>query len=179
MSTWKTYDWAKHEAEHYDELQGERAYGLIIFSGDQRVFMVQNHEKMWGFPKGHREDGETGIQAAIRETLEETGLAIQSYELIGNVSMTHKISYPEDKLDKHIEQQIKRHEKPHWNKPGPHLKSLICYVIRAKESRMETAIPGEVLSTGWYPIDEARIIIPASSSNQLPLLEDAIKMLQH
>jgi 8-oxo-dGTP pyrophosphatase MutT (NUDIX family) len=176
MTTWQTYEWSKHEVEHYDELQGERAYGLIIFSDDRRVFMVQNHEKMWGFPKGHREDKETGIQAAIRETLEETGLEIQSYELFGNVSMSHNISYPEDKLNKHIEQQIVRHEKPHWNKPGPHLKSLVCYVIRASGC-MKTAIPGEVLAAGWYPIGDARTMIPRSSSNQLPLLEDAIKIM--
>lgn len=46
-----------------------------MFVGD-KVLMVKNPEGMWGFPKGHREDNETPIEAAIRETQEETGIIV-------------------------------------------------------------------------------------------------------
>lgn len=176
--TWKTYDWSKHESEHYDPVKGERAYGLVIFAaGTRSVFLVQNIEKMWGFPKGHREDGESGLQAAIRETLEETGLIVQDPKVLGEVSMSHEISYPEDKLNQHITKQLSRGEKPHWNQPGKHPKSLVCYVV---EIEMPTTAPkyqdDEVSAVGWYTVEEARVMIPASRSNQISLLEDAVRV---
>ncbi|MFC4076058.1 NUDIX hydrolase [Salinithrix halophila] len=46
-------------------------YTLIVDSY-QRVLMVQNKDS-WSLPGGKREKGETLIEAAIRETKEETG----------------------------------------------------------------------------------------------------------
>lgn len=74
---WQTYDWSKHDKERYDSKKGERSYGNILISKNKHVLMVQNREMMWGFPKGHREDGETPINAANREVKEETGVEMQ------------------------------------------------------------------------------------------------------
>jgi len=56
----------------YIEDEGTIKYLLIKSSG-----MI----KQWGFPKGHLDKGEKGIDAAIRETFEETGLNIQRKDL--------------------------------------------------------------------------------------------------
>jgi 8-oxo-dGTP diphosphatase len=58
----------------------------IITSGD-RVLMVRRRVKegelSWQFPAGGIEPGETPEEAAVRETLEETGLKVEAERLIG------------------------------------------------------------------------------------------------
>jgi 8-oxo-dGTP diphosphatase len=44
---------------------------------------VSEGELMWQFPAGGIEAGETPEQAAVRETLEETGLKVEAASLIG------------------------------------------------------------------------------------------------
>lgn len=49
------------------------AGGIVVFG--QKVLLVhQRRTTSWTFPKGHIEDGESEIEAARREVLEETGL---------------------------------------------------------------------------------------------------------
>ena len=38
------------------------------------VLPIKGHQKHWGFPKGHREEGEPIEETAVRETYEETGI---------------------------------------------------------------------------------------------------------
>ncbi|MFF4489455.1 NUDIX hydrolase [Streptomyces sp. NPDC001544] len=58
----------------------------IITDGD-RVLMVRRRVKegelSWQFPAGGIEDGETPEEAAVRETLEETGVKAEAIRLIG------------------------------------------------------------------------------------------------
>lgn len=58
----------------------------IIVDGG-KVLMVRRRisegELMWQFPAGGIETGETPEQAAVRETLEETGLEVKAVKLIG------------------------------------------------------------------------------------------------
>ena len=50
---------------------------LCAFEASRRYYLlVQTYGSKWGFPKGTREPGETGIACAIRECKEETGLRI-------------------------------------------------------------------------------------------------------
>jgi 8-oxo-dGTP pyrophosphatase MutT (NUDIX family) len=39
-----------------------------------RFLLIRDSYDNWGFPKGHLEDGESPAEAALRETIEETGL---------------------------------------------------------------------------------------------------------
>ncbi|MFJ8583654.1 NUDIX hydrolase [Streptomyces sp. NPDC093595] len=52
-----------------------------------RVLMVRRRlaegELMWQFPAGAIEPGETPEEAAVRETLEETGLEVKAIRLLG------------------------------------------------------------------------------------------------
>jgi 8-oxo-dGTP pyrophosphatase MutT (NUDIX family) len=56
----------------------DAAYGLIpVFEspGNPRRYLLILHQKgHWAFPKGHKEAGETDLEAACREVREETGL---------------------------------------------------------------------------------------------------------
>lgn len=51
------------------------AGGIILEDRSVLLILVQNlkGDKIWTFPKGHLETGETAEQAAVREVAEETG----------------------------------------------------------------------------------------------------------
>jgi 8-oxo-dGTP pyrophosphatase MutT (NUDIX family) len=55
------------------------AAGIILFSdleGERRFLLLRNaRHGTWAFPKGHLEAGEEPLEAARRETQEETGIA--------------------------------------------------------------------------------------------------------
>lgn len=58
-----------------------------IIVRDDRVLMVRRRiregELMWQFPAGAIESEETPEEAAVRETLEETGLTVEAVKLLG------------------------------------------------------------------------------------------------
>ncbi|MEL7266668.1 MAG: NUDIX domain-containing protein, partial [Planctomycetota bacterium] len=54
---------------------------MLILAGDPlksapNAFLLMRHAKRWDLPKGHSDPGETLIQTALRETQEETGIAL-------------------------------------------------------------------------------------------------------
>jgi 8-oxo-dGTP diphosphatase len=59
-----------------------------IITSNERVLMVRRRVKegalSWQFPAGGVEAGETAEQAAVRETLEETGLAVKAVRYLGD-----------------------------------------------------------------------------------------------
>ncbi len=56
----------------------EFSYGAVIYKmfNAEPVFLLvkSNRSGRWGFPKGHTEKGENGIETAKREIFEETGI---------------------------------------------------------------------------------------------------------
>lgn len=58
-----------------------------IIVSDGKVLMVRRRvsegELMWQFPAGQIEDGEAAEEAAVRETVEETGLVVAAVRRIG------------------------------------------------------------------------------------------------
>ncbi|HEX9887543.1 MAG TPA: NUDIX hydrolase [Longimicrobiales bacterium] len=59
------------------ERREDSAGGVVIRSIDGRihVLLIKDPYKNWGLPKGHLEEGETSVEAALREVTEETGLS--------------------------------------------------------------------------------------------------------
>jgi 8-oxo-dGTP pyrophosphatase MutT (NUDIX family) len=55
----------------------ERSAGGVVvrvLEGVQHVLLIRDPYHNWGLPKGHLEEGEDALTAAIREVREETGL---------------------------------------------------------------------------------------------------------
>jgi len=56
----------------------EFSYGAVVFKIEQEkiqfLLIYSERNKVWGFPKGHKEPGESEIDCALREVREETGL---------------------------------------------------------------------------------------------------------
>lgn len=48
--------------------------GGIVKGPDGRIVLVNQGSNVWSFPKGGVEEGETTLQAAVREVEEETGI---------------------------------------------------------------------------------------------------------
>ncbi len=57
----------------------ERSCGAVVFTrvgGELRFVLVRSLEGVYGFPKGHREAGESPEETALREVREEVGLRV-------------------------------------------------------------------------------------------------------
>ena len=57
----------------------EKSCGAIVFTKVDsciKYLLIQNLEGIYGFPKGHVEEGESEIETALREVYEETGVKI-------------------------------------------------------------------------------------------------------
>ncbi|WP_315941241.1 NUDIX domain-containing protein [Deinococcus sp. Marseille-Q6407] len=68
-----------HAAPHPAAGGTQPGAGGVVFNRSGAVLLVQYRDGSWTFPKGHLEPGETPVQTAAREVLEETG--IQAAEL--------------------------------------------------------------------------------------------------
>lgn len=71
----------------------DEAFGIvpILQTNHARQFLlIQHNAGHWGFPKGHADPGESALQAACREFVEETG--ISDYTIIEGVSFSEQ--YP-------------------------------------------------------------------------------------
>ena len=67
----------------------EPAYGGVVFDAEGRVLLREPRGHfdgyVWTFPKGRPEAGETPAEAALRETLEETGVPAEIQEKIPGI----------------------------------------------------------------------------------------------
>lgn len=57
----------------------ERSCGAVVYTkinGTIKYVLAQSLEGVWGFPKGHMENGETEEQTALREIYEEVHLKV-------------------------------------------------------------------------------------------------------
>ncbi|HYS71570.1 MAG TPA: NUDIX domain-containing protein [Thermoplasmata archaeon] len=61
--------------------------GGVVFNAQGRVLLLRKaDERIWCFPKGHVERGETLEQAAAREIAEESGLQVVIGPKVGEIS---------------------------------------------------------------------------------------------
>lgn len=70
----------------------ERSAGVVAFRctpGGSRQYLLLDYGRHWDFPKGHVEENEDDLAAAVRELKEETG--ISGIELIP--AFKHEITY--------------------------------------------------------------------------------------
>ena len=58
----------------------EKSCGAVVFTrmnNEIQYLLIRNLTVIYGFPKGHVEQGETEEQTALREVFEEVGLAVK------------------------------------------------------------------------------------------------------
>lgn len=79
----------------------EVSAGVIVRddSGSEPVYLCVRAYSNWDFPKGHVEQGETLLQAAIRELWEETTLTSEDINILG--AMAPPVLYKKGKKTAH------------------------------------------------------------------------------
>ncbi|HXW59423.1 MAG TPA: NUDIX domain-containing protein [Solirubrobacteraceae bacterium] len=75
---------------------GEVSAGGVVVRGDELVVIVPNRRapnglRVLGLPKGHVDPGETALQAAQREVLEEAGVRGEPIGELGEISYSYKL----------------------------------------------------------------------------------------
>ena len=59
-----------------------RACGVIVVIGEPiERFLLMRHKDRWDLPKGHVDPGETDVECALREMVEETGIPTDAIDL--------------------------------------------------------------------------------------------------
>lgn len=109
-------------------LQEINVYTVIFH--EARVLALERPNGLWEFAGGSIDWGETPEQAAVRESKEETGLAVENLRLLGTTSATYK----KDGKNKHA----------------------IYIVYRADASTYTVALSSEHKNHHWLEIPKLR-----------------------
>ena len=141
-----------------------KSYGIIVFrrKGDEILFLLLKNAKWghWDFPKGHPDAGEDELEAALRETREESGLA----DLNVIPGFRESIRY-------HVDIKGERPEKG--------MKEAVYFLAEAlvpgASSECEVKISHEHTDHRWLPLAEALPIV--QFENQRDLLRRASEFL--
>ena len=111
----------------------QKKCGIILFNEETNEFLLVYGKKSnkWGFPKGHNEEGETEIETATREFMEETGYTIDINQFSWNKKFTTlKIDYikktEELKSDK-WKDKTKKYFMNYWETISCPLKESVWY----------------------------------------------------
>lgn len=106
---------------------------LAVVIRDNDVIMVQRKNEpdagLWGFPGGHVELGERGLEAAVRELAEETGVIATPVSYLTNL----------DLLTHHADGSVAHHFL---------LAAVLCDYISGEPSPMDDALQAQ-----WVPIE--------------------------
>jgi 8-oxo-dGTP pyrophosphatase MutT (NUDIX family) len=100
------------------------------------INQIDNHKKetdYWTFPKGTPEEGETGLETAVRETKEETGVICVD-----------------------IDPQFEYHDHYTFTVGLTTIKKTVTYYIGRAESEVVSVQEIEVRDYAWLPLLDAR-----------------------
>jgi 8-oxo-dGTP pyrophosphatase MutT (NUDIX family) len=175
---WKTFDFTPWK-EHYGEY--EISYGTIILNPEMtKVLLMQTLGGHWGFAKGHRNNGETPVEAAIRETSEEMGVHLSIHtEYLYEASFDYTTYYSEEQHNKHIAKQMAIGDRPYVEKPGHTTRRLHFFVMVAEEKILKKARfdPTVVRNVMWFTLSNAEKIMAASVSLHIEPLSQVVNWI--
>ena len=136
----------------------DRSYGFVIFrinEGEIEFLLIKHKKGHWSFPKGHKNYGESEIEAATRELEEETGLK--------NIDIK--------------DESISFEEKYNYNFKKKTIKKTVKYYLGQANTR-EIVRPDnyEVMEYTWCDFDKAKELI--TFDNTIEVLEDSNKIIK-
>jgi hypothetical protein len=180
------YDFSKHQYEKCEEI-----YGAIIVEKSYDKILLEGCDRTWRFPKGHRNDKETPVEAAIRCVKRETDVTIDEDDFIldDKSPITFKIEFPwqysKGVLEQHVskvidKQRTEPNERPYWYNTKPMKKCTELYLVPIEMDRFKTRKQESdgVTPVEWVSWEDAHLRMVDSKSTHLQALHDAFKFLQ-
>lgn len=135
----------------------EFSCGGVVLENN-KVLLVQvksmKGRKIWTFPKGHIEQGETPRQAALREVLEETGYKASI------VKPLLKVRYA-------------------FTLKGRYVRKVVQWYLMKKLGRIGKHDPSEILAINWVSINKAKEMVEYPSDKRLLELVEEESPLTH
>ena len=123
----------------------EFSCGGVILENN-KVLLVQvksmKGRKIWTFPKGHIEQGETPRQAALREVLEETGYKASI------VKPLLKVRYA-------------------FTLKGRYVRKVVQWYLMKKLGRIGKHDPSEILAINWVSVNKAKEMVEYPNDKRL------------
>ena len=132
------------------------AGGVVLrrFRGRPFVVAVRPRPDVLALPKGHPDEGESMVEAATREVREETGLAAELIEKLGDVRYWYVAE------GKRV------------------FKVVSFYLVRYRRGRLDDVPPAfrhEVAEARWLPLEDAPRLLAYKGEREM--VEKALMML--
>jgi 8-oxo-dGTP pyrophosphatase MutT (NUDIX family) len=68
-----------------------KSCGFLLYRTDPNPsFLLMRHPDRWDLPKGHVDEGESDLQCALRELVEETGIGEEDIEIDPDFQFVHQ-----------------------------------------------------------------------------------------
>jgi 8-oxo-dGTP pyrophosphatase MutT (NUDIX family) len=112
----------------------EKSCGVVLFRNEdgRHLYLLLHYEEgHWDFPKGHVEEGESEHEAAVRETVEETGISDIDFVF----GFRERIEYS-------------------YMREGRTMRKEVYFFLARTESS-EVGLSDEHVGFEWLPYDEA------------------------
>ncbi len=135
-------------------IQTPKIGALAVVLHQDQVLLVQRSKQpdagLWGFPGGHVEWGETVLQAAQRELMEETSVAAHPSHYLNNLDLLR------------------------WNDTGDVVSHYLLVGVACTFQSGEPMAGDDALDARWFPVNQIRQGDLPMSARVSDLLETAL-----
>ncbi len=115
----------------------------LVFDDEGRVLLIRHPRRGWTYPGGMVEQGETLLQAAVREIREESGVTAQLGELMAVASNVAR--------------------RPGYN-GVKEIPTVVNFVFLARAVSGEPCPSEESAESGWFTLEQAEAMVTAPAS---------------
>ena len=121
------------------------AGGVVVKDGKVLMIHVRtlSGRKVWTFPKGHIEKGESREEAALREVEEETGVRAKIKKELGNFTYFFR------------------------DKDGKLVKKTVYWFLMEPIEETEIKTPEEVIEVKWVELEDAKKLVQYDSDKRI------------
>lgn len=142
--------------------------GIFLIRKDGKLLVchpTKHPANVWGIPKGRIDKGENLIEAAVRETLEETNMDVSNWKIMRHLS---PVKYPKSNKILHGYVLFESENQIDFNSFD-----LKC---NSKVEEEKGGFP-EMDDFKWVTLEEAKSLIHASQTACLPKIEEYLNEL--